>query len=414
MGISTEVQTKLSFADYAAIMQLNPIHAHGVNLNGGTGPDIQRVACDSAWPQSNWQASDRVSRDEVMLAIARAEADIEAAIGYRLLPDWEVDEWRPTYRPYRPELAHLSTVNLRGYQQSIPLGWGHFVSGGVKATTLIDDDAAIVWSDADSDGYFETGTVSVTVQTSDPCEIRAFYPGHSADPRYEIRPITVTIVGNTATITFRRELAVIEDELFGLVWNAVDGLDDDMFLTAVDVYRVWNDPQTQATIMWEGGGCGSCAACQFGTQSACLHARGDPQYGQVAYAPATWDAEDEVFEFASLAVCRNPDIVRTWYYAGLRDMRSTFPETVMDRDWARTVAYYATSMLERPLCDCTADVYDYWRTDISVVGGRDAALAYTSSVGDMDNPFGTRRGAHYAWRRVKGRPNAIINRGVVV
>lgn len=414
MGISTEVTTKLSLADYFRIMQINPFHAEGVNLNGGTGPDIQRVACDSAWPQSNWQNSDRVSRDDLAIAIARAETDIEHQLGFRLLPDWEVDDWRATVRPYRPEMMHNGAVNMRGFQQSVPLKWGHFVSGGVKATTLIASESAIVWSDQDNDGYFETGTVTVNTTVTDPCEVRTFYPGHSGDERYEIRPIVVSITAGIATITFRRELAVIETELFAIGWNAVDGLDDDMFLEDVDVYRVWNDPQTQAVLMWEGGGCGTCTACQFGTQGACLHARGIPEYGQVAYSPADWNADDGRFEYKSLVICRNPDIVRAWYYGGFRDMSSACPETVMDRDWARTVAYYATSMLERPLCDCSADVYDYWRMDISVIGGRDAALAFTSSVGDMDNPFGTRRGAHYAWRRVASRPQGIINRGVVV
>lgn len=419
MAIALHARTKLSLTEWARIIGINPIHFEGVQLTGNpSGPRMQRVACDAAWFQDNWQQADRVSREEVALAIARAEADIEAFLGYHILPDWDVDEWHSVDRPHRPELIHLGQLNLRGFQPSVRLDNRYFIAGGRRAVSLIDDNAAIVWSDADSDGYSETGTITVAT-TVDACEIRLFYPGHDAEPEYEIRPINVSISGANATITFRREQAVSETLLFAFPDNdgqypTADGLDDADFLAVADVYRVYNDPQSQATIMWEQpapGGCG-CTACSFGTQTACLHTRGDRELSHVAWAAAEWDADTSQFIYRNLAVCRAPDILRTSYLSGYQDSRVDCPRKTLSQDWARIVAYYAASMLERPLCDCSAEVFEYWRADIAVVGGAGTDVAYAGGQGQLNNPFGTRRGAIFAWQRLQ-RPGAIMTGSVV-
>lgn len=411
-----ETITKLPLDRWAQIIGIHPAHFNGVYF--GDSPTV----CQQPWMQQPWQAADRVGREEVALAIAQAEADIEAQLGYRLMPSWEVDEWRPTVRPWRPELANLSVTDIRGFGQIAFANWGYFVSGGVKASDLIEAEVAIVYTDEDNDDYDEIATVTVTVdEGQDPCEIHIYYPvSHTmvltgGDDRWEIRPITVSIVGTTATIRFHREQAVFPD-LYSDYFppdddshlRGVDGAIDGNFLTAVDVYRVYNDPQTQVTMMWEplGSGCScngsGCERCAYATQTGCLMVRGDPRQSIVVYQPGEWDADTQQFTSLAYAVGRQPDIARLYYLAGWQSKGLSCPLAQMDPDWARAVAYYAASLLDRPICECNniKSWVDYWQRDLAVAGV-DESLRVPDSM--LDNPFGTRRGAVFAWQRVKDK-----------
>lgn len=410
-----ETATKLPLDSWARIAGLNPLH-----FNGVYHPSDLPAICEQPWLQHPWQTADRVGREEVALAIALAEADIERELGYRLLPSWEFDEWRPTTRPYRPELFNLSNTDIRGFAQTVQAAWGHFITGGVRAQTLLDDDAAIVYSDEDGDTYPEVATVTVAVVVgTDPCEIHAYLPLSNpivqagGEEQWEIRPISVVVAGAVATIRFRREQAVLP-QLQGDVLppagdshqRGVDGSVDTNFLTTVDVYRVYNDPQTQATLMWEGlgNGCASCDngcnLCQYSVQTACLTVRGDRRLSQVAYRPADWDPTALSFSPSSSCCSGQPDIVRLFYYAGLRDQRVLCPTQRMHTSWEQVVAGYATALLDRMVCACenSHSWVEYWQRDLAIAGAEES-LRVPDSM--LDNPFGTRRGAVFAWRRVR-------------
>src|SRR3989304_4907179 len=116
-------------------MQIHPLHFAGVQLTGSGGtPDVQNeLGCSQPWSQYSWQNTDAVSRASPAEPIAEAEAEIERYLGYRLLPTWEVDEWRPVDRPYRAELVGINHRNLRGFAQGVDLRWGMYVTGGEGA-----------------------------------------------------------------------------------------------------------------------------------------------------------------------------------------------------------------------------------------------------------------------------------------
>jgi hypothetical protein len=400
-------QTKLSLYDFSRILGINPLHFGQVTF---TPSSRTPAACDQAYFQYDWQDADRVSRESIAYAIAEAEELIERYLKYRLAPSWEVDEWRPTEAALRHDLFRIGHFDVRGLNQIVKAQWGHFISGGIEAKTLIQGGVAITYSDADSDGYFETATVSVAVaEGQSPCEIAVYYPGQSGDDAWEIRPIKVSIAAGVATITFRREQAVLAELLEELGPEPVDGTDNDSFLTQADVYRHWNDPQTQATLVWEpGAGCTcsgvGCAACVYSVQTACLYVRSDPKLSLVAYTPAEWDADDEEFIRRPLLSWRQPDVVRLYYYSGLRDKRKACTRD-MDEQWKRTVAHFTAALLDRPPCDCGVTEWEYWREDLALSNGSDASGSqkgtYQMNFDEFDNPFGTRRGMLDAWRRVQ-------------
>jgi len=412
------VPTKLSLDHYRRIMGVPAMHFWGVNI-----PEMEKAICSQAWFQYGWQDGDRVAREDIAQAIAEAEAEIEQVIGYRLLPTWEEDEWRPTIRPYRRELYNLMGRDIRGQNAALEANWGYMITGGIRGLGTLFSSQPVTYA---NDGVFtpatydNVATVTFTTAVEYPDdEIALYYPGHAGDERWRIRPLNVShTAGLDYTVTFARELA-LKPEHFEAhtpeTIRAALGTTDSNFLDEVDVCRVYNDPQQQATLLWEGAtaGCGSCSACSYGTQTGCLLLRDDPRLSFLVYQPASWDADTLSMVAQPLAVCRGPDLVRLWYYAGWRDKASAHPTIQMDEQWARVVAYYATSKLERPACSCSKEAFAYWQQDLAFGGGAESKSVYNLSDSDLGNPFGTRRGAVNAWRRVK-MPGTIIGRGTTM
>lgn len=411
--------TKLPLADWARYFGMHPLHFEQVRL-----PNTQNSLCNDIYFQHAWQTSDHVSREDIALAISEAEQKIEAALGYHICPTWEVDEWHLTGRTYRKDLFNLNGADIRGLKSAIQADWGWFISGGIRASSLIEADKTIVWSDEDGDGYTETGTVAIATSVTDVNEIHIYYPGHSGDQAWEIRPTQVSISGGTATITFRRELVVVESKLEPFDIEGAEALydEDSHFLSEVDVYRVYNDPQTQATLHWEpfANICGcsgaGCVTCSYSSQTGCLILRSNPRLGIVGYSPATWDSDNSEFDSASWAVSRNPEVIRLWYYSGWRDKNATYTNR-LDERWGRAVAFYAASLLDRPPCECSANNWGRWRQDLTLIDGdEDGKPTYRNPDGILDNPLGSTRGAVYAWRMITQFQNvpggAAIGRAV--
>lgn len=400
-----DARTRLPLDRWARIIGIDPRHFAGIEVR-------PPAACATTWFQYEWQSPDRVSREEVARAIAQAEHDIEMTIGYRLLPTFEVNEWRQAADVPKPELIRTVPVDVRGFAQTVRAKWGYVITGGIRGKTLIDADAAITWSDEDGDTYTETGTVTVTVEEGQaPCEVRAYYPDVDGADKYEIRPITIEVVGTVATITFRREQAVLsallERDALPAVndtfWRPVNGADDANFLETIDVYRVFVDPSQQGTMLWEpfAGVCNctsGCSACAYGEQSACLTIRDDPRLGYFGYTAAEWNIDNAAYDARALAICRQPDAVRLSYLAGWQDESLDCPRVQMDQSWERAVAYYAAALLDREICACS-NVHEFikrWRRDLAEymsAGGKNL------SASDLACPFGTREGALFAWKR---------------
>ena len=408
--------TKLSLSQFAKIMGLHPLHFEGVYV-------ADQSHCGSAWFQYDWQNFQRVSRETIARAIMDAENQIEDFLGYNLLPDWTIDERVQTSRPFYKDLVNYGNGNMRGYGQTIRPVKNWFISGGMREATVIKLSSIITWTDQDSDGYFETGTVSAITTVEDDCEVRVFYPAKSGDNLWEIRPARISISGGTVTATFRRELCVLESILEMVqdpAQNAfADGLNNADFLTTVDIYQVTNNPATSANLLWEPtGNCGcsvnnSCAECAYQTQTACLIAR-DPRLSIVTYSPAVWDTVTKQFDFQSLSIGRQPDQLRTWYYSGYKWQQSNCPNKEMDPFWAQTISYFAASMLERNPCDCNGEFFEQFREDMAFVNGADQLNRYEIRRAELTNPFGSRRGALMAWIRVKNRQIGKVGAGGAV
>lgn len=415
MPIQT-ARTKLSLAEFYRYLGFNPLHAMGVEWHS---EKTTVPLCPDVVMSYDWQNADAVSRDQVANAIAEAEAMMERELGFRLAPSWEEDEWNMAARALPPE--QLGRVyDARNAANTVTAQWGGIISGGVEKRDLLQAGVPINWTDEDGDGYFETGTVVTATLTDEilACEVEVYYPGHAGAARYQIRPATVTAAGAVATITFRRELAVVEELQETMEPVPASPKDDADFLDNVDVYRHWNDASDQGMVLWgpfsvcqacTGSGCPMCA---YTVQPICLHLRSTPRMGILGWTPATWNATNRNYDYTNVAVERQPDIVRMNYYAGLMPPEGC-PST-MDPLWGRAVSYLAVTLLDRPPCSCSAEKFEHWMEDFAAVrGGEQGKTFQFGNRRILDNPFGTSRGAVYAWRRVVA-PDAARTRAAVL
>ena len=391
--------TWLSLDRWAQIIGINPLHFHQLTSTTLTPNNV----CGDVFFQSSWQHSDRVGRDEICMAIQQAEQEISREVGYNLMPDWTMEERLVYPRPSVPELYNLYGINPRGEMKSVETPRGYLLSGGIRAKTLVSAGVGIVRSDADSDGYFETCTVTTPVAFTDVNEVHLYYPGQSGEDEWEIRPIEVSISAGVATITFKAWQVALMIAMFSMNPEPLDAHDDANYQTTADVYRVYNDPSTQVQFLWENNGgncCGTCTACQMGAQSGCMHFR-DARIGMVVPAPGTWDSSTSTFTAEAWTACREPDQLRLWYYSGWRTPKMTRSYAELDPYWEYAIAYFAASKLDRPVCGCSNvnQFIEKWRRDASFSSQNEGGFTVTTE--QASNRLGTSMGALYAWRRIQ-------------
>lgn len=395
----SDIRTWLSLDEFGQIIGLSPF-----GLNQLSHPTLQpNTVCGDVFFQSDWQHSDRVGRDTIAQAIYEAEQEISKEVGYNLLPDWVIDERQP-YPRSRVVEGFGNTLNVRCMNKSVETAKGHVISGGFRRKVLVQAGAAVALSDADSDGYQETCTVTVPVSITNTNEVHAYYPAKSGEDGWEIRPIKVAINGGQAVITFKRWQIAAANQMDSFAANVLDATLAASYETTVDVYYVYNDHSTQVAFLWENEPgctdcCGSCAACQFGSQNGCFHTR-DPRLGFVVPTPATWNDTTEEFDSTLWSACREPDQVRLWYYSGFIDNNVARPYAELSPYWKAAVAYYAASKFDRPVCGCSnvSEFISRWRRDAAFA---DETGSFNLTTEQGSNRLGTSAGALYAWRRIQ-------------
>jgi len=422
MSIENKIHTLLSLNRYAKIMGLPPAYfnsAYSTTIFTSTGG-----TCDHIWWEYDWQKDEYISRYSLSQAIYGAEQDIKALIGFSPAPAWEVEEVQQYPRYYRREY-YAGVYNPRGVLKSIQTQWGKVIGGGQRATTLVASPttvSGITGVDADGDGFEEIWRITASVSTTAAQEIKVYHAGHSADPAWEIRPcITKSISAGTFTADFYvwqfvdpdlYEQFPTDDELSPI------SLDDSgNLVSSVEVYReyldttdkmceLWWEPTECDAILPFSCSCGtssdSCTSCAHTTQGGCLHIR-DSRQGLVVPSPATYNSTTGVWDADTYAVCREPDFVKLWYYAGeiSQDYLNGRSFDPLSQFWAEIIAMVATARLTRPLCSCgniNARAEDL-ATDLarSEPGGERYSLTWSL----LDNPLGTRKGEVIAWKKIK-------------
>lgn len=386
--------TLLPLDRFAEIVGIHPLHFNQIQP-----PDELALAtCGTPILQYSWQSADAMSREEIALAIADAEWELERWLNYAPSPRW-YDEH--VLLPMRNE-----TVMSARIQPSRR----HFISGGIRAKTLIQAARPITYTDPDNDGFDEVATITATLPAgvTDPDEIAVFYPVtlvDAADDAWQVRPIKVTITGTTATITCKRWQLVLPTLLSPIAPAAVAANTASNFLATVDVYRVHNDPSHQVEFhIRSQQGCGTCTgegcnACGYEVAEGCISAI-DYKMAHLDLTHATWNATTSQFD-TGCCLDGTPERTRLYYRAGLKGPAGSMIKMSLDLELA--VARLAMTKLDRAICGCQGlqQSIDYWTADLGARVSTAAKSMSTTIPATLRNcPWGYKRGALYAYSMV--------------
>jgi hypothetical protein len=350
--------------------------------------------------------------------INSAENDIAGIIGYFPAPKWIYEEVQLYERPFRRDFFG-DGLNIRDRYKGVKAKYAKYVNAGRRAVSIIDTattaGGTLVYTDADSDGMYDTATITLPTTLTDVREIKIYFNGLNGEEAWEIRPIRQKTISGGNVVIVADAWYFIDPELAAAHPNYDDGFpifdlqNTDDLVTSVDVYREYTDTtQASAQFLWESSYADLCSCCSTGcevcsqyTLTGCITAR-DRENGYLLPVPATYDETDERWEKAVCTDCPEPEMVRLWYKAGEQDdaYKSGVTFDPLSQYWAETIAWVVTARLGRPLCDCN-NVHAFaeiLREDVTV-STREAS--HFVAQDDLRNPLGTHYGEIMAWRRIK-------------
>jgi hypothetical protein len=388
----------------AALVGIHPLHFNSVVLPSTYGTNTE---CDDTWFQYDYQDTGKFSREALAVILHEAESKAEEYLGYPPLPRWIAEEEIQITQPFKPELFNSGYRNARGAAMSVKTRRGHVLSASVVGKILIEDEATVVYSDEDGDGYDETATVTVRTDVTEAEEIHVFFPGKSGSDVWEIRPVDVVLDTDTstATIVFPKHLAVLP-----VRWEAaaapdnpsallVDGDENTNFVSGVDVYRVYADTSQQAVLYFEPANCS--AVGQGTSQTAVIYVR-DSRRGIVTFYPATYDVDTEAWTTTFPCCSGSPQKLNLWYRAGLKNTDSDTPHLRMVPELEKLIVYYALSLADKTICMCNNinNLYEYQKEDLAQIRPESVVSSYQNTAEILNCPLGTTRAAVNLWRYI--------------
>lgn len=388
--------TLLPLDQWAQILGLSPWE-----FNGFTFPAPKSNQCREIFRQYQWQG-DHLSREEVASAIADAERMIADMALFWPAPHYEVDEVVQYPRPYQRD-AYGVAGTWRGEWKSFGLKYHKVISGGVVNRTHIGTigGADLTKLDLDSDGVYETFQAVITDAAigsiTDEDEIALYFVtanrhGEAIGETWRIRPVRVSISGNTATITGHRTLLTNPVPEFVVAPTDLVVSDATNYVTSVECYRVFTDTTATAALPYQGvaiwKNVPECTQdCTFTVKPLCL-GQDQNEQGQVFAS----------FEFPCEATWlgnREPDRVQVNYVAGLPLVNGK-----MEPEMAKAVTYLSLSLLAKEPCGCDRvnRIFAKYQAPILRFEDNSAnAQGYTQGA----NRFPMTFGAQYAYNRIR-------------
>jgi hypothetical protein len=390
--------TGLPLDSWAATLGISPWE-----FNQCKFPVAKSAQCKDVIYQFPWQ-HDHLSREEIGEAISNAEQMLADELLYWPYPRYFVDEVQPYPRPHqRQYFGYAGTP--RGEMKTLQLNWKKIHSGGIFNRTAIGtiSGADITKLDEDGDGIFETFQATITDAAigsiTNPYELALYFApgnrhGEALDETWRIRPLTITISGNTATFRGHRTLLINPEIEYRVAAAELDSADDANYVTEVSCLRVFTDTTdteadpNQGVAIWKTvPGC--TQNCTFEVLNLCLSEH-NPENGTVYAsfgAQSTWPFAD-----------REPDRLEVNYLAGLPYDRLTGQ---IPGEMARIITYLSVSLLANEKCGCDRSnrILAKWREPIARFEDRNDAGATAYSANKT--PFPMTVGGQYAWSRVK-------------
>jgi hypothetical protein len=279
-----------------------------------------------------------------------AQAMIEEQLNYPVVPKWSANEEHRYTQPVRARLKHV-------------------IEPGVMAVADVAAGEPVV--DKSADPYVIGPVATGLTLTS---EIKVFH----TDTDEEIMPSKITIAAGSLTIEIPR-CRMVKPALKGDVPVEYDTLSN--FVDDVDVRRIYNDPSTNATLIWPHTCTALCNSngCSQDTQTACIYVL-DSDIGTLSVRPATYD---DGWKGVALSCFRGqPYKLLLNYRAGLQTMSSALEDAILR---------LAHALMPAEPCSCDF-IQRLWKRD------RDTPQVLTAER--LNCPFGLSNGAWIAYRFV--------------
>lgn len=386
-------QTGLSIDEWAAIIGISPW-----DVNQFSYPGTKSAQCRDVIFQYPWQR-DHLSREEIGEAIASAERMLADELLWYPYPHYTIDELVIYPRNYNRQAFGFGG-DIRGNWKSVSTKWHKVIQGGVLNRTLIGTITApnLTFQDLDGDGIQEQFTATITdaaiATITDPYEIALYFitaDRHSEplDETWRIRPVTISIVGNTATITGHKTLLANPTPEYGVDPQPLEVGTAANFVASVECYRTFTDDTATAALPYQGVAKWktdpSCSSgCTFQILPICIGQQQNEQ-GQITASfgdPCTWPYAWE------------PDALQVNYVSGLPLVNGR-----MDKTLAKMVAYLSVSLLANEACGCD-------RTNRILAKLRAPTLKFQDKSADAQsyeestNSFPMTYGGQWAWNRI--------------
>jgi hypothetical protein len=429
--------------EWAQIMGIEPAH-----FNGATADPIAHSLCSECvqlWPQTPGQNSAMLSREEVALAIASAEQDIESYLGVPLKPTLKCKTF--AYQPCGSPSALVPTSvwdhrNWGLAPQKLPsyyvgdcpvFSWGQETYESLAFPSK--EEGTISFVDLDGDNFSETALLIAYLEDPEvvprPCEVTLFYPDGCGDPLQQICPLRNVVVDysdDTGLGEIRIEVwawQLIRPELWSAPVgggdgnaacqvSAIDLLDSNVYVEELEVchhtFKPWT-PMVEFGVEQTGQICGcdsdGCHICSPQTFPGCLLA-GTRAPGFVVPVPARWDDEEcgwvayTPLDLNCLGV--TPSFVRIHYWHGCIDdgCDPSDPSAATCHALKQVTAILAAARLPKTVCACDCTDYAWFdglKRDLSYSTRSEGTFFLSQEL--VNNPFGTRSGEIQAYRKLK-------------
>ncbi len=384
----------LSIDEWAALLGISPWDINQFRYPGNKSAQCQDVIYQYAWQK------DHLSREEIGQAIADAERMVADALLYWPAPHYEVAETVIYPRPHQRELYGYAGTP-RGEWKSAGARWHQIISGGVLNRTQIGTISGVdlVKLDIDNDTVFETFTATITdpaVGTiTDPNELALYFieadrHGEALDETWRIRPVKVTISGNTAT--FRGHRTLLANPTPEWIVDAQPNIatDDSNYVTSVECWRTFTDTTATEALPYQGvaewktiPGCAD--GCTFAIRQLCMN---EQNYSQGQFYADFGNACDWPFQD------REPDRLAINYVSGVPLVNGR-----MDKFYAEIIAKLSVSLLANEKCGCdrTNRILDRLRApELKFFDASAGATSFQESTNSFPMTFG----GQWAWARV--------------
>ena len=399
-------------------------------------------ACNTVVKQYAWQTANAAGRFEIAQAIESAESKLRDYLNYAIAPhyaneiidyppcydrqlwaQWPLDasgRWKPVHvREGYVQLCGMETLSLL---ETASLATDADGDPVFPFTGTLPDPPYLVYLDADGDGLAETFEVGIETTVTDPAQLAVYFAAadrldyQAAGDRWRIQPVQIAIADGVATLRGRAWL------LGKPVWYesyAATDLDPGAvasFVASLEIYQRTCDPTgttidtAQGKFIWDALPYPSWYL-QYGSNStdpasnAYAVARvgvTDGPNGIVVPGATLYDATTGQWymtlpPWSAAGQYRPPDRVQIRYRAG-------YPldaDGLMAGKFRVVVARFAMAELDNRIAACDEaqrELYR-WQRDRSNIA--DKTEMYRISDEDLNNPFGTRAGAIYAWKETK-------------